>query len=99
VVRRRPVRELPSIAVPFAVSQAHESCQRAVFVEPIRLRTTADGVWVGGGGPDLTICGQVTADGHGFSMAITRQAAALQSRTNDCSGALTKAVALRSDFK
>ena len=57
-------------------------------------------IWAGGGCPDLTICGQVTAGGHSFSMATKwRQAAALYSRTNDCSGALTKGVALRSDFK
>jgi len=69
-------------------------------IERIRLRAAANRIWEAGEYPDLTICGQVTADGHGFSMATKRrQAAALYSRTTNGSGALTKGVALRSDFK
>jgi len=39
-------------------------------IEPIRLRSMANGIWAGRGCSGLTICGQVTTSGHGVSLAI-----------------------------
>ncbi len=38
----------------------------ALSIEPIRLRTMADGIWAGRRSLGVTICGQVTTGGHGF---------------------------------
>ena len=53
-----------------ALSQPHGSYQMSLSIETIRLRTKANGIWASQGYPAVTVCGQVTTGGHGFSMEM-----------------------------